>query len=474
MEINKDDELYGGAANSLEFAEKVLENNRKHLKDVMKPAEKAADELEKATATEKVRLQGTKETKAPNLKPYTESIKCKDRKEIGTLIESAKREKRRWVVKRGSEADLKEGYRYIFYTTKLGEVFTESLAQDKLVLNEDADLGAVELDAEIKEEEPNELPSALEILKTMLDIRCEDGKVLIALKGTLDDEKASKLELELSDEESKALDLEFHDPKEGPEDEQPTDDMEMVEIGLDESAEGKDALKKERDELWAKMPDCTEAEIQRLMDIRKELGDDEFYTESLTAEKLEEASSAEKRAFKKGGEDAEDLIFGKGLARIKDPHERAMLLHQHRMEKGGKKMSDRPEVKDTLSRKLDQAAVSYEKKAQKMSDAGMTDEQLDESAKISLDDLQLFKPWGGAKDVWELIIAQDKLEALDKALEDMYPEGIKATDLNDLLWFEKDYIFDVLDLKPFMVKDDVIEAEPTEVETEVEVNADEK
>ena len=52
--------------------------------------------------------------------------------------------------------------------------------------------------------------------------------------------------------------------------------------------DSKDALKKERDELWSKMPDCTKDEIQRLIDIRKELGDDEFYTENITREALKE------------------------------------------------------------------------------------------------------------------------------------------------------------------------------------------
>ena len=55
--------------------------------------------------------------------------------------------------------------------------------------------------------------------------------------------------------------------------------------------DNKDALKKERDELWSKMPDCTKDEIQRLIDIRKELGDDEFYTENITREALKEESS---------------------------------------------------------------------------------------------------------------------------------------------------------------------------------------
>ena len=40
------------------------------------------------------------------------------------------------------------------------------------------------------------------------------------------------------------------------------------------------------------------------------------------------------------------------------------------------------------------------------------------------------------------------LNELESALEDMYPEGINQTDLNDLLWFESDYILDMLGISP--------------------------
>ena len=191
---------------------------------------------------------------------------------------------------------------------------------------------------------------------------------------------------------------------------------------------------------------------------------DEIVDAEIPEEPIEEASTAERRAFKNGGDDLKDLEFGKALARIKDPHERAMLLHQHRMEKAGKKMSDRPDSESTIKRHMDHVARDFEKKADKMQAAGFGEEEqpLDEGVKISLDDLTLFKPWGGAKDIWELIIAQEKLEALDKALEDMYPEGITATDLNDILWFEKDWVVDTIDLKPFVGDVDAIEVKVEE------------
>ena len=191
---------------------------------------------------------------------------------------------------------------------------------------------------------------------------------------------------------------------------------------------------------------------------------------------IEEASSAEKKAYRNGGEDYQDYIDGKAIARVKDPDERAMLLHQKRMEKKGKKMSDRPEVSNTLDRKVQQATKAFDKKQASMAKAGVSEEQqlneepIDEAVNIRLDDLKLFNPWGGAKDTWKLIIDQDKLDALEKALEDMYPEGIAGTELNDLLWFEQEWVFDKLDIDPTdLVKakgDDVIDGEAEIVDVE--------
>ena len=443
----KDNLLSEVEFDELKAAEKYLENCRKHLRDVMKPAEKARDDLEKVTATEKARLQGTKETKAPNLKPYTESIPAKNRFEIGKLISAAKAEGRPWKIGRCDESLEAQGYRYTFYTTSVdnAKAFQESVQNNKtnrLVLDEDVELAPAELvepeeaelatiqlgGGEAPAEDEGEMPlTALDVLKSKLEIHGEDGKISIALKGTFDDEDACKLEFDANDEEFAALFAEFHE-------EEPED--------------------KGDDEPEDKEPEEPE----------EKKSEDE--------EPLEEASSAEKKAFKNGGEDMDDLVTGRALARVKDPEERAMLLHQKRMEKQGKTMSDRPEVSDTLKRKEDQVLADIEKKETKMAAAGMTDgdENLDEAANIHLDDLKLFKPWGGAKDVWELIVAQDKLDALDAALEDMYPDGLTTTDLNDILWFEQEWLFDTLDIDPSDLHkapaEDIIDGEAEVVEPE--------
>ena len=430
---------------TLENALEEMKNRRTYLKKVMKPAEDAVKDLEKATATEKVRLQGTKEPKVPNLKPYTEALDVKDRAELGKLISGAKADGRPWTVKRCSEEKLKEGYRYTFFTNKVESVFTESLHNNDLVLDEakeeevpaeetveiTTEEPVVEVEPEIVPEE-DEAHKAISILKNRLDLHPgkEDGTFVICLMNEEGKEKECIELKDVTDDELTTLNAVFFESEE---------------------------FSKEQDE---ETP-AEETPSEEVVDLELDTTNEE--------EPIEEASSAEKRAYKNGGQDLKDLDFGKALARIKDPHERAMLLHQHKLEQSGKMMSDRASTETTLSRKLAQAEVANDKKMNKMHDAGYAlDEEvpLDEGVKISLDDLTLFKPWGGAKDVWELIVSQDKLEALDKALEDMYPDGITATDLNDILWFEKDWIFDTIDLKPFVPQADAIEADVVETPAE--------
>ena len=49
-----------------------------------------------------------------------------------------------------------------------------------------------------------------------------------------------------------------------------------------------------------------------------------------------------------------------------------------------------------------------------------------------------FKPWSGAISRWEEILENDLLEELDAYLEELYPDGMTETELNDFLWFEGD------------------------------------
>ena len=55
--------------------------------------------------------------------------------------------------------------------------------------------------------------------------------------------------------------------------------------------------------------------------------------------------------------------------------------------------------------------------------------------------------WSGALDRLDIIIKNDKLQELMCLLEELYPEPVDITTINDLLWFEEDFIFEQLGIE---------------------------
>mgnify|MGYP007099963583 CR=1 FL=1 len=53
--------------------------------------------------------------------------------------------------------------------------------------------------------------------------------------------------------------------------------------------------------------------------------------------------------------------------------------------------------------------------------------------------LREFNFWSGAKENANEL-SGEQLDKLETILEDVYPDGIDATDLNDMMWFEFDTI----------------------------------
>lgn len=92
---------------------------------------------------------------------------------------------------------------------------------------------------------------------------------------------------------------------------------------------------------------------------------------------LNEASTAFKRSFKRGGEATADYIDGKSIARVKDEDERNRLIALKKLEKSGK-LGDRDSVEKELARKEGQASVAYEKKADAAVKAGLRESQSQE------------------------------------------------------------------------------------------------
>lgn len=71
------------------------------------------------------------------------------------------------------------------------------------------------------------------------------------------------------------------------------------------------------------------------------------------------------------------------------------------------------------------------------------DKTLTEDAKIYTD-IYSFEPWSGAVETYEKIKDAGKLDQLDAELEMMYPEGLSDVELNDMLRFEADWVYDFL------------------------------
>lgn len=58
--------------------------------------------------------------------------------------------------------------------------------------------------------------------------------------------------------------------------------------------------------------------------------------------------------------------------------------------------------------------------------------------------LRDFDAWSGAVDTKERIINEGKEDEFNSLIEDLYGGGLSETQLNDILWFEEEWIFENL------------------------------
>ena len=79
-------------------------------------------------------------------------------------------------------------------------------------------------------------------------------------------------------------------------------------------------------------------------------------------------------------------------------------------------------------------------------------------------DLNRFEAWSGAKDTLERIQREGKCAELENVLEELYPDGMTETELNDLLWFDSESIYEWLGIR----SESQIEKEIEEAEEELE------
>ena len=60
-----------------------------------------------------------------------------------------------------------------------------------------------------------------------------------------------------------------------------------------------------------------------------------------------------------------------------------------------------------------------------------------------------FKAWSGGKDTLNNIIEAGKVEEFEYLLNECYEE-LTATQLNDLLWFDDQWIYEQLDMEEYL------------------------
>ena len=78
--------------------------------------------------------------------------------------------------------------------------------------------------------------------------------------------------------------------------------------------------------------------------------------------------------------------------------------------------------------------------------------------------LSNFEPWSGAVDTFNKIYNEGKCDELETILEELYPDGMTETQLNDLLWFEPETVFEWLGIR----SEEKIQDEIDELKEELE------
>ena len=79
-------------------------------------------------------------------------------------------------------------------------------------------------------------------------------------------------------------------------------------------------------------------------------------------------------------------------------------------------------------------------------------------------DLNRFEAWSGAKETLERIQREGKCTELENILEELYPDGMTETELNDLLWFEPETVYEWLGIR----SEEQIKKEIEDAEAELE------
>lgn len=110
-----------------------------------------------------------------------------------------------------------------------------------------------------------------------------------------------------------------------------------------------------------------------------------------------------------------------------------------------KGLSGRGRKEPNKPKKVEEAVEEKDPLANVLIDEEVHEDELTEDAKITID-IYSFEPWSGAEEAYEIIEREGRLDDLDAFIEETYPDGIKDVELNDLLRFEPEYVFEAIGL----------------------------
>ena len=389
--LNENDELYGGDPSVLEDAIKHSENVRRMVKKNLKPAEDAAKELIKDTATEasKTRININKALKAMKVcealkdrfgdKIINEKLPTLDWRDIYVALADSELES---IIENRLMDDYYDDDEDIEIKRELvnDPEFYEDMARYIATQITEYDRFWETLNEIISDEFDDYMSRAVKefIQDNNGEIKLGDGAGDTENEAFITHVKTRK-ELTPIIEEAKKNKRKFTVCKSCREGYRYEIKVEKAlneakydggEFNVEEATSNPDAAYKA---LEMTLDDDRKALLDVIYDALKNCHNEgklELTDESC---KVDEASSAVKKTMGDGPEADDayvDLITGQAIARVKDPNERNMLIAQHKLEKSGKHMTDRQSVRQTLKRKMDQAHQAYFKKAQALANKG--------------------------------------------------------------------------------------------------------
>lgn len=114
----------------------------------------------------------------------------------------------------------------------------------------------------------------------------------------------------------------------------------------------------------------------------------------------------------------------------------------------GRHMKDNEDLEDSQRYPIESPAPAQTGLAMMESNESLTEDVMMNGAlnevRISTEGIRNFKPWDGAVTTFNNILEAGKMDQFERQLEEEYPEGIGSTELNDMLWFDADYIYNRL------------------------------